>query len=192
MADSTITSIHDMRDLDRACAVSSELTYYLESPESLTDPQVGERLMATARSLETLAAKLGAVERLQRTNRSEVTASVTLSREQRDAIYEEIENILSFGKDLPMTLRDAAETKDHHRQWLRDFAWQLDACVQLLDQLGWELESGQDSYVLELDETVARFMDYLERVSLNRIEKEDLDALEAARLAQAAYREVVA
>ena len=157
------------------------------------------------------------------------TVTISITREQRNAVWEEIESLMYAGDDLPLDFASAAGEGAHAcRDWIKALAWRLPIAVRLLDQLGWQQRGTCDNYALEIDEHVARFMAGLEQRALEYLadnsrdpeperaaaakhghaltdeewaEREarrysqvdsGLDCLDAARCAQAAYREAVA
>lgn len=142
------------------------------------------------------------------------TAFVTLTLAHRDAVYEEIAFVFDSARQLSLYLT-ASEHDVSDRQWTRDLAERFATAVRLLDQLGWHERGDRLGYVLEVDADIARFMERLEGHATDALEDGrwelasddwsgvdrpatirqidiDLDALNAARLVQAAYREAVA
>jgi hypothetical protein len=158
------------------------------------------------------------------------SATVTLTREHRDAIYEEINGVIHQGSDLHMYFADA-EFDMEDRDWIRAFSRKLPVCLRLLDQLGWQQRGDRNSYTLDVDDDAARFMQDLDRHARDALEDDrvcmledraagrreeyrwrwgvtftdqewaeklcegqrvvdrDLDVIDAARIALAAYRE---
>lgn len=87
---------------------------------------------------------------------------VTLTREHRDAIYEEIASLVGLSSDLHIYLRDAEFDADDRRTFA-DITWRLGVSVRLLDQLGWQVRGDRDAYDLDVDCDVARFMEQLDK-----------------------------
>jgi hypothetical protein len=134
--------------------------------------------------------------------------NVVLSAAHRDAIFEEIEFAFDSAGDLPFMLEHGAEsTRD--RDDARELVSRLHVAVRLLDQLGWERRGDRDSYLLEVDEAVARFAERIERFALAGLEYNraglsagddrlrastrqlidtDLEKLKAARLLRDAFK----
>jgi hypothetical protein len=102
---------------------------------------------------------------------------VTLTREHRDAIYEEIESVVHLGDDLPIYLADG-EFDPSDRDWLKAFSWKTGVCVRLLDQLGWQRQGDRDSYELEVDQNCARFMEDLDSRARGALKDDSRDAAE--------------
>jgi hypothetical protein len=128
------------------------------------------------------------------------TVTITLTREQRDALYQEADGIVGTARELP-TLDDAAFDLDE-REVLRDRARRLWIGVRLLDQLGWHEHSDQDVHELDVDEEIAHFLANTEARALADLAARrrdaddlvdlDLDILNAAGAAHTAYRKAVA
>jgi hypothetical protein len=137
-------------------------------------------------------------------------ASIQLTREQRDAIYEEVENVMNAGGDLGVLFRRGPDQDD--REWVLRFHRRLQAAIRLLDQVGWNRTGVRDSYALEIDADLVQFMCEMEGHALDALEDDrrdldpadaedlavschlvdlDLAALSVARRAQAAYSEAV-
>ena len=131
---------------------------------------------------------------------------VILSREQRDAVYEEVQSVVCLGDDLPLYFRNAYEDASD-RDWIRAFAWRLSVAAAILDQLGWQQRGdprGDNAqYALRVDDDVALFMERMEHNSRGCLEDDadagdvplvdlDLDGISAARLALDASRKAVA
>jgi hypothetical protein len=100
---------------------------------------------------------------------------VTLTREHRDAIYEEIESVVGLSSDLHIYHRDAEFDLDDRRAFA-DIVWRLDVSVRLLEQLGWQVRGDRDSYELQVDADVARFMEKLDKHMRGALE-EDREAV---------------
>jgi hypothetical protein len=133
--------------------------------------------------------------------------TVTLTREHRDAIRDDIELIFSGAGDLRFYLRRAKDPAEADNA--RELLWRLEVCTRLLDQLGWQRHADQDTYRLDVDADVARFMEWFgeraredllaeradwphltdedQRESARRIIDADLDAVDAARLVREAF-----
>jgi hypothetical protein len=111
--------------------------------------------------------------------------TVTLTREHRDAIYQEIVSVVHLGSDLHLYLADA-ECDARDRAELLDVVGRLSVCVRLLEQLGWKKRGDRDSYELEVDEDVARFMEHVDRHARGALEDDKEAALQPSD-AYAAY-----
>jgi hypothetical protein len=112
-------------------------------------------------------------------------ATVTLTREHRDAIHDQIQSVVGSAGDIHFYF-ERADADANDREWLRTIAWRLTVCVRLLDQLGWQEHGNGDSYQLTVDADIARFMADLEHTSRGALDDNRRDLL-APRQAYACY-----
>lgn len=140
----------------------------------------------------------------------ERSAIITLTRAQRDVIFEEIEFVFESARDLSFMLEHGAESICD-RIYARDLISRLGIASRILDQLSWRPGGDRDSYLLEVDAEVDSFVERIERYALAALEDMrpgltdaddhirasarrlidfDLDALDAARTVRAAFRQI--
>jgi hypothetical protein len=141
------------------------------------------------------------------------TATVTLTREHRDAIRNHISGYFDEADDLA-----GLDTQHEDRDHARKIIWRLSVSVRVLDQIGWETHGTAGAYTLELDSEIVRLLDHIDRVAHGCIEDNrgwlsprdpassyttaqyedgvasarramdiDLDAIDAARLVREAF-----
>jgi hypothetical protein len=133
---------------------------------------------------------------------------VILTRDQRDAIFEEIEFAFERACGLPFMLEHGAGSSVD-RDEARDLSAQVEVAVALLDQIGWEPTGDRDHYLIEVDEAVNRFAARIESFALaaldynrkrllmsgdgasattRRLIDTDLEKLQAARTLRSAFK----
>jgi len=99
------------------------------------------------------------------------TATVTLTREQRDAIYEEIATVVDGAGELRKCIADG-EFDERDRDWFKQIGRRISLCARLLAQLGWQRRADRDTYRLGVDADVASFMERFERSAREQLEED--------------------